>query len=126
MRILRPEPINTSGQTILDARISDKQGSELRDEIVHSVEWSQKFIQMTLPDVLKVTQQQFVSLQDYTQQMFETVDRMFITPLNVMEVTIDRDVDIVPEVEETIQEVENLSQHPEDYPTEDKPNNVVQ
>lgn len=108
MSVIRPQPTNILGQTILDVRISPKLGKELAEDIAESVNWTQRFIQMTLPDVLLVTQKQFASLNGYTEEMYQTTDRMFTTPLNVMEVTIDREVDTVTEVEQIMQDVEDL------------------
>lgn len=116
---LRPNPTNLEGHTELDARVSPSTGKELAQEIIDAVEWSQKFIKTTLADVLVVTQKQFVSLQDYTESMYHTEDRMFITPFNVMEVKIDRDVDIVQAVDDAMQEVEDAkAENPTDPPSE--------
>lgn len=119
-RIIRPEPTNLKGETILDARISPSQGKELAEEIVHSIEWSQKFIQMTLPDRLVVTQKQFMSLNPYTQAFpgddsLQTTGRLYVTPLNAMEMVIDRDIDIVQEVEDTMAMTEELKKEIQDH-----------
>lgn len=106
-KLIRPTPTNIEGFTDLDVRISPETGSELAKQIVDSVEWSQKFIQMTLPDRLIVTERQFVSLQPYTEAMYHTEDRMYVTPLNVMHVVIDRDVDTVEAVDQVLQDVED-------------------
>lgn len=111
MTVIRPEPTNLKGETILDVRISPKLGQELAEDIRDSVEWTQRFIQMTLPDRLVVTQKQFVSLQPYTEAMYQVEDRMFVTHLNVMEVVIDRDVDTVAEVDAAIEDVEDHKMH---------------
>ncbi len=110
MRYVKPEPKDIKGNIKLDMRVSDKQGEDLAAEIAYSIERGQRFIVTTLPDVLVVTQKQFVSLQPYTQAMYNTTDRMYVTPWNVMEVVIDRDIDIVPEVENVIADTEQLQQ----------------
>jgi hypothetical protein len=114
MTVIKPEPTNLKGQNILDVRVSSKLGYELAEDIVESVGHTQLFIQTTLPDVLLVTQKQFASLQDYTEEMAHTTDRMYITPYNVMEVKIDRDVDTVQIVEDAIVDTENLKKQGRD------------
>lgn len=69
---------------------------------------TQKFIQMTVPDKLIVTQRQFASLNNYTEKMYNTEDRMFNAGGFVLEVQIDREVDNIAPVEETMQIVDNL------------------
>lgn len=120
MTVIHPQATGLDGFTVLDVRVSPKLGKELSTDIIESVEWSQKWIQTTLPDKLVVTQKQFVSLQPYTDEMFHTTDRMFVTPLNVMEVVIDRDVDIVEGVEQALKDVDesNIADHV-DYPTDE-------
>lgn len=108
MSIIKPNPTNFKGENILDVRVSPKLGRELTEDIVESVAHTQRYVQTTLPDVLLVTQKQFASLQDYTEEMTHTEDRMFITPYNVMEVKIDRDINTVQEVESAIVDTENL------------------
>ena len=95
--------------TTLDARISNKEGKELVQEIFKTIEDSQRFILAPLPSRLLVTQKQFASLNNYTEEMYATTDRLFKTPFNVMEVHIDRDIDTVAEIEQTIVDVENLT-----------------
>jgi len=79
----------------LDMRISPKLGRELRDEIHANVMATQKFLITQLPGWLILSHKQFVSLLDYTTEMYQTKDRMFITPHNVMEVVVDEDLDPV-------------------------------
>lgn len=114
MPTLRPQP-TIDGHTELDARISPLLGRDLHQEIIDSVQWSQTFIQMTLPDRLIVSQKQFISLTDHTETMYDTEDRMFVTPLNVMEVVIDRDIDTVDEVEQTMVETDKLKKEIHDH-----------
>jgi hypothetical protein len=120
MTVIRPDPTNLEGFTDLDVRISPKLGTELADDIRESVEWTQKFIQMTLPDRLIVTQKQFASLVNFTTEMYATEERVFITPLNAMQVVIDREVDIVDSIEAVLKDVDehNINDHV-DYPTDE-------
>lgn len=111
---VKPGQIDSQGHIKLDMRVSDKQGEDLTAEITESVATTQRFILSPLPDILIVTQKQFVSLQPYTQKMYQTEDRMYVTPLNAMEVMIDRQVDMVDEVENTIVETEKLKQTRDD------------
>lgn len=114
-RMIRPDPTDLDGHTDLDMRVSPSRGEELKAEIVHSIEWSQKFIRMTLPDRLIITQKQFISLQDDMTEMFNTEDRMYVTPLNVMEVIIDRDVETVEDIEQVMEETDELKKEIKDY-----------
>lgn len=109
MAIVRPKD-TLDGHVELDMRVSPLVGQELRDEIIASVARQQMFIKPTLPDRLVITQKQFASLNAWTEAMYETSDRMFRTPLNVMEVVIDREVDIVEDIEQIIRDVEILTQ----------------
>lgn len=92
----------------MDARDSQLQGQELYQQIVDSVDASQRFIQTVLPDRLIVTQKQFASLNNFTEEMYWTSDRLFRTPLNVMEVIIDREVDTVRDIDDIIEGVEQM------------------
>jgi hypothetical protein len=75
---------------------------ELYNLIVESVAHTQLFIQTTLPDKLIVTQKQFASLNNFTEAMYNTTDRFMITPLNAMDVVIDRDIDQVEDIEDVM------------------------
>lgn len=92
----------------MDARDSELLGQELYQLIVDSVAASQRFLLVTLPDRLIVTQKQFASLNNFTEEMYETSDRLFRTPLNVMEVIIDREVDKVQDIDDIIEGVEQM------------------
>lgn len=105
--IIRPTT-DVQGNVILDMRPSNKLGEELCDQIYASVEHTQKFIQTELPNWLIVTQKQFASLNNYTQEMYDTVDRLMRTPHNVMQVKIDREVGTVDSIEAVMQEVDKL------------------
>jgi hypothetical protein len=99
--IVRPTT-DIKGNVTLDFRAIPKEHKELYNLIVESVAHTQKFIVQTLPSRLIVTQKQFASLNNFTQAMYNTTDRMMITPLNAMEVTIDRDIDQVEQIEDVM------------------------
>jgi hypothetical protein len=90
--IIRPNAPDLKGNVALDVRVSNYLGGELQQQIIKSVEWTQLVIEMTLPNQLIVTQEQFASLNNYTEEMYHTSDRMFVTPKNVMEVVISNEV----------------------------------
>ena len=113
--MIKPNQPDNDGHIVLDARVSRKKGIELRDEIIESVAATQRFILQPLPDVLLLTQKQFMSLQDYTDAMYQTEDRMFVTPKNVMEVRIDREIDTDQDVESVMVEVDKLKQEIHDH-----------
>lgn len=65
-------------------------GRELIDEIVADVKRTQHFAGINLPDKLYITQRQYLSIENDVTAIGE-IERMFITPLNVMEVyVVDR------------------------------------
>jgi hypothetical protein len=112
-RIIRPTTSYLG--TVLDMRVSTALGQELSDEINASVDHTQLFVQTTVPHILIVTQKQFASLNNYTEEMYATTDRLFRTRSGfIMEVHIDREVDTVDEIEQTIVDVEQLSKEDED------------
>ena len=92
-----------NGKVELDMRVSPLTGPELYEEIVKSVWATQRPIMMTLPDVLRITQRQFASLNSYTEKMLETEDRYMVTPHNAMDIVIDREYQQVQEIEQTMQ-----------------------
>lgn len=92
-QIVRPK--RTTRGLELDVRVVPLLGSDLREVIINSVDHTQKFVVTDLPNWLIVSHKQFVSLLDYTQEMHDTKDRMFLTPLNVMEVEVDENLDPV-------------------------------
>lgn len=100
-KIIRPNHTMRYGRPAieLDMRGVPEFGRELKDTILRSVEHTQKFIVQELPNWLILSHKQFVSLLDYTQEMYQTKDRMFITPLNVMEVDVDENLDPVQIIE---------------------------
>jgi hypothetical protein len=85
------------------------------DQIIQDVKDTQTFAGRHLPDKLYMTFAQFKALEDDFQRLGETAYRIFVTPLNVMEVHIvdaPEWVDIealtgyAPEDEITFQQVE--------------------
>lgn len=103
------------GHLVIDARVSPNTGKDLAEEISTTIQFSQLFIQHQLPDRLIVTQKQHVSLNPYTEEMYHTEDRMFQVydpegkgVMCVMEVTIDRDIDTVEEIEQVMADTEAL------------------
>lgn len=114
-KLVRPSPTDLQGNTDLDMRVSPSTGEELKTEILESVEWSQKFIQTTLPDRLIITQKQFISLQSDLQEMDHTSDRLYVTPSNAMYVVIDREIDTVQEVEDVIVSNEQIAKEIVDH-----------
>lgn len=109
-----------TAQTELDMRIVPYErtnGRELNDLINASIEHSQKYVQTDLPNVLVVTEKQFASLNNFTEEMMHVTDRLFRSLDSegkvqcVMEVWIDREVDTVKEIDETIEESEAQLEH---------------
>lgn len=120
-RILKPKR-TWDGHVQLDARIVSLQHRELLALIHASVERTQRPFMQELPDQLLVTQQQFASLNNYTEAMADTEDRMILTPWNVMEVLPDREhVDDRAEVQDTLDTIDELNELEEqdEQPTED-------
>jgi hypothetical protein len=101
-------PTKTLRGMELDVRVSPNVGTELYDQIVRSVEHTQKFVVTELPDILIVTEKQFASLNNYTEEMYNTTDRIMVTPYNVMEVTVDREFDTVDSIEEVIESMDQI------------------
>ena len=118
-KIVSPEEIidieNSMVHVRLDMRKVKLQHAELAQVIRDSVERTQRPIVRTLPDQLFVTQSQFASLQNFTEPMADTEDRMFLTPFNIMEVLVDREhVDDVEAVQETFDLLDALQEVPRD------------
>ncbi len=107
------------GDTVLDCRVSDKLGKDLYAEIVESVKHTQLFIMSPLPSKLLVTQQQFASLNGYTEEMYQTTDRMMQTPYNVMEIDIDREYKTVESIDKVMTETEELEKEIHDVENEE-------
>lgn len=65
-------------------------GEALKEQILKDVKSSQVLYGMHLPDKMFITEDQFKSIEDDTERMDETEERMYITPMNVMEVKVMR------------------------------------
>ncbi len=96
-KVVRPKQSLRYGRPSneLDMRGVPLFGKDLVEVIIESVAHTQRFVIQELPNWLIASHKQFVSLLDYTEEMEATKDRMFITPLNVMEVDVDEDLDHV-------------------------------
>lgn len=69
---------------------------ELHQAICDSVYHTQHpIIVSDLPNWIIMSHKQFVTLLPYTEEMYMTDDRMYTTPMNVMEVEVDEDLDTV-------------------------------
>jgi hypothetical protein len=108
--LLKPKLDTATTQYVLDCREVEKmQGRELYDLINASITHDQLWIQHELPSFLIVTQQQFASLNGFTEEMYHVTDRMFKSIgadgkiQCIMEVVIDRDTGTNEEVEDAIQ-----------------------
>ncbi len=91
----------------MDVRDVKLFGADLQRHINEQVRDSQTIIITELPAWLNVSHKQFVSLLDYTSEMHDTRDRMFLTPYNVMEVVVDESLDTVYDGD-----IENLTTDP--------------
>jgi hypothetical protein len=60
----------------------------LVEQILEDVKATQMFVGRHLPDKLFMTKDQFELLEDDMELMENTVDRIYITPMNVMEVHV--------------------------------------
>ena len=114
MHTLKPTTNLLNNIVTIDARVSPLLGKDLDDLIKASVDRSQLFLHTTLPSQLIVTQKQFASLNNYTETMYHTTDRMFVTDLNVMEVVIDREIDTIAEIDEVIELSEDALENTKD------------
>jgi hypothetical protein len=94
----------------LDFRDSPKLGEDLALEINEAVRRTQEPIMQELPDQLVITQTQHASLNAYTEEMLDTVDRMYLTPYSVMEVVVDREYKPVAEIAEAISLIDEINE----------------
>lgn len=81
----------------LDMRIANVFGNDLNTLIVNSVKATQVFHGIDLPDRVTLSHKQFVSVETNTQDLDYGNGRLYVTPFNVMEVTIDNDYQHVDE-----------------------------
>ena len=74
----------------LDITGINKTGEELRQAILDGVKDTQGALMMELPDQLIMTREQFNELQPdpELQQMYQSKDFLYHTPLNAMEVWV--------------------------------------
>lgn len=83
----------------LDFRGIQLYGKDLKKAIDQSAQHTQKFIIQDFPNWLTLSHKQFVSLLDYTEEMHDTKDRMYIAAderggtLCVMEVDVDEELE---------------------------------
>lgn len=82
---------------VLDMRVANVIGDDLNRLIVESVKATQVLHGIDLPDMITLSHKQFISVEKNTQEMDRTTDRIYITPYNVMEVTVDKDYQTVDE-----------------------------
>lgn len=105
-------PTETLNGGVLDARVSPLLGKELDILIKQSMERQNTWFALSkMPDVLKVTQKQFASLNDFTEAMYNTTDRFFNSGYNVMEVEIDREIDTITEIDDIMEDVEQYEKN---------------
>lgn len=81
----------------LDMRPTNVYGNDLAALILESVRATQVLYGINLPDRIILSHKQFVSVEADTQAMDATTDRIYLTPLNVMEVAVDHDYETVDE-----------------------------
>jgi hypothetical protein len=76
---------------ILDITDFKEMGAELRKVIVEAVRSTQSVVITTLPNIIKMTQKQYDSLleQQNMVEMYQSTERMYVTPYNVMEVQVE-------------------------------------
>lgn len=65
-------------------------GDKLKDQILKDVKSTQTFAGIHLPDKIIITHDQFTSIEQDTTRIDEENGRIFVTPLNAMEVEIAR------------------------------------
>jgi hypothetical protein len=83
----------------LDMRGTNKFGRDLEELVFESVRATQHPIMLALPDEIVLSHRQFTSVEHNTQEMDYTTDRIYVTPLNIMEIVIDQDYQHVGEEE---------------------------
>lgn len=78
----------TSMGADLDMTGFDLTGENLKDQILKDVKASQTFFGVHLPDKLIIRKDQFESIEHDTLRMEDTKDRLYRTPMNIMEVKV--------------------------------------
>jgi hypothetical protein len=112
-KVVKPTRTLT-GAIELDMRVSPLIGRALTLEVAESVAATQRFIVQELPNKLVVNQAQFDSLAGYTEEMYGTQDRMFMTPHNVMELEVRRDDDQTTTAEDDVERFTEYQEQRED------------
>lgn len=97
--VVRPTKLfqNLENHFVLDMRAANVTGDKLAELIVDSVEATQLPIVQNLPDMITLSHKQFISVETNTEAMDATEDRVYVTPYNAMEVTIDKNYQTVDE-----------------------------
>jgi hypothetical protein len=98
-KVIRPKQVYVDGTVFdqLDMRDANVFGDDLDQLIRDSVKATQAPLMLTLPNRIILSHKQFISVEKNTQEMDRTVDRIYLTPMNVMEVEIDQDYQHVSE-----------------------------
>jgi hypothetical protein len=73
---------------VLDITDTKLKGEELKKEIWNRVKETQRLVIQTLPDVLRMTQDQFDELKPDMDLMYQSNLHLYKTPDNVMEVEV--------------------------------------
>ena len=76
---------------VLDMRVANVFGADLHQLILESVKATQLLSGIDLPDIIVLSHKQFISVEANTQNMDYTEGRIYVTPMNVMEVEVDHD-----------------------------------
>jgi hypothetical protein len=114
-RLIKPNTnFALGGLQELDIRIIPKEteGRELAEIIHESIRRVNSTLITELPSWIRMTQVQFAALNGFTDEMYHTTDRMFSALdekggiICVMEVAIDREIDTVEQIDDTIEEAE--------------------
>ena len=97
---VRPQQVIKFGRpgVSIDIRGFDRKmkKEELHQAICDSVYHTQHpIIVSEIPNWIIMSHKQFVTLLPYTAEMYMTDDRMYTTPMNVMEVEVDENLDTV-------------------------------
>lgn len=95
MLIIKPVKAYQPDTNTLDYRGVKLYGIDLADSIRESVEATQKPIMLELPNVLMLSHKQFASLVPDAQK-WNVKNQLFRTPLNVMDVAVDIEMEPLP------------------------------
>jgi len=91
-----------SGRNELDVSDLRERGEELKQAIFNAVKDTQGIIMSPLPNVLIMTAEQYMDQDPNPEMMpaYKSKDRLFITPLNAMDVVVKDPENFPPEDEE--------------------------